>query len=401
MALVLQSPLAGFQPRHKSRRAQDLLLQTGALLLVLLITAPAFAQSSRFEPRDGRILVLAGQSVKATEDYYALPLTPRPAGYSDYVSYDVGAPYKAVSPEAPRRYRGNDGLLEATNWGSGDQCVACKLRDPMFAQAVLNIGLYLAGPEDSSGRMCSGREECSIARLSRGAFDEQLTVFAEWLKSLGERPVFLRIGYEFDGPWNGYDAAQFKAAWKYIHRFFSQRGIDNVAYVFHSYGFATREVLERFFPEPDEYSDRYVDWIGYSYFQIFAEPVGAQERQFARDKGLKVFLGEVAPHTGDCARQIDLRRDPELAERWMDNFFAHVSANKDVIRAIAYINEDWSDVEYAPQWQDASDQHCGGFFSRSNSRLNDSPRLEAYWAERIGAAPFLNAEADLYRLLHR
>lgn len=354
---------------------------------------------SRYEPRDGRILVLAGQSAPATLDYYQLDNTPRPAGYSDYVSYDVGAPYKKHSPEYPRTYRGNDALLQATNWGSGEQCVACNLSRPEFSEAVINIGLYIAGPEGEDGNNCSGRPDCSAARLARGEFDAQLAVFADWLNSLEGRPVFLRIGYEFDGPWNGYTPEQFKAAWKHIHRFFSRRGVTNVAYVYHSFGFASMKTLEDFFPEPDEWSDSYVDWVGYSYFQLDPTKVGSNELAFARQRGMKVFLGEVAPHSGDCTRQIDVSRDEALARQWIENFFSHVEANLDVIRGIAYINENWSDVSYSPQWQDAKDQHCGGFFSRSNSRLNDSPAIEKYWAEKVGRDIYLNWEPDLYSRL--
>jgi hypothetical protein len=366
-------------------------------LALLLCAGPA--SGSRFAPLDGRILVLAGQSPHATLAYRELANTPWPAGFSDYVGYDVGAPYKPFAPDAPRAFTGNDGLLEATNWGSGDQCVACLLALPGFAQAVINIGLYLAGPESEDGAMCSARDDCAIARLARGEFDLQLRVLAEWLNGLEGRPVLLRVGYEFDGSWNNYDADQFKAGWKYLYRYLAEAGVSNVAFVYHSYGFATRETLEKFWPGADAYSDSYVDWIGYSYFQLDPVVVGRAELQFARERGLKVFLGEVAPHTGDCTRQIDLSQDIELGRQWMKNFFHHVESNRDVIRAIAYINEHWSDSERAPQWQDQQDQNCGGFFSRSNSRLNDSPALEKYWADRIGSDLYLNLEPDLYRKL--
>ena len=97
--------------------------------------------------------------------------------------------------------------------------------------------------------------------------------------------------------------------------------------------------------------------------------------------------------------QIDLAQDTELGRAWMDNFFRHVEGNRDVIRAIAYINEPWNDVERAPMWQDQQDQDCGGYFSRSNARLNDNPELEKYWAQRIGRPLYLNFEPNLYQKL--
>ena len=218
------------------------------LLLLALALASGHAMASRYAPLDGKILVLGGQSLRDTLDYYALPNTPRPAGYSDYISYDVGGSFLEPGSDTPRLREGNDGLLEAVNWGGGDQCVACPLERPEFEQAVINIGMYIGGPQAESGEICSDRPDCAAARLARGEFDAQLQVFAEWLKSLGDRPVFLRIGYEFDGPWNGYTPEQFKAAWKHIHRFFTEAGVDNVVYVLHSYGYASMETLQDFFP---------------------------------------------------------------------------------------------------------------------------------------------------------
>jgi hypothetical protein len=236
------------------------------------LSVPAFA--SKFMPKDGRILVLAGQSPAATLKYRALPTTPNPAGFSDYVGYDVGAPYKDSAPDAPRFFRGNDGLLAPTNWGSGIQCVDCLLSRPEFEQSVINVGLYLAGPQAKDGSMCRGRDDCAIARLARGEFDTQLKVLADWLNGLEGRPVLLRVGYEFDGSWNNYDPDQFKAGWKHLYRFLAEAAVTNVAYVYYTYGFATREILETFWPAPDEYSDSYVDWIGYSYFQLDPSIIG-------------------------------------------------------------------------------------------------------------------------------
>ncbi len=365
------------------------------LCLGIALLAATATQASKYEPLGGRVLVFAGQSPQASLDYWALPNTPKPAGFSDYIGYDVGASYKDYAPDAPGKFKGNDGLLAPTNWGSGDQCVACLLEREEFAESVINIGMYLAGPQAEDGSMCRGRDDCAIARLARGEFDKQLKVFADWLNSLEDRPVLLRVGYEFDGSWNNYEPEQFKAGWKYIHRFLAGHGVNNVAYVYYTYGFASRDTLERFWP-----GDDYVDWIGYSYFQLDSTTIGQGELAFARDKGLKVFLGEVTPHTGDCTRQIDLATDTELGREWIDSFFRHVEDNRSLIRAIAYINEPWNDVERAPMWQDQQDQNCGGYFSRSNARLNDNPVLEKYWADKISQPLYLNLEPKLYEKLH-
>lgn len=365
------------------------------------------SEFSLFEPKDDRVLVVAGQNLSATNAYYALSrdgVVPRPAGFTDYVSYQVGNQYPKFAPDYPQKYLGNDGLLTVTNWGSGEQCTDCLLQNPEFGEAVVAIGMYLGGPlgemGEGGGEVCTGEAHCNTARIARGEFDHLLKAFAGWLKANSERPVLLRVGYEFDGPWNGYDPEQFKAAFKYVHRFLKNEGVDNVAYVLQSYGYASYETMEKFFPEADE-EGSYVDWIGYSYFTNTNEKVGAQERRFAKDKGLKVFIAEVTPHTGDCAKQIDIQAEPAVAKGWIDTFDQHVRDHKDVVRAIAYINARWNDDSYSPMWSQQMDHNCPGYFAKSNARLNDNMDVARYWGEKMSASIYLNGEPELYNKLKR
>jgi hypothetical protein len=356
-------------------------------------------QGGKFYPDDNSILVLAGQSLRATLDYYESKIVPRPAGFTDYISYDIGASYGSLAPDYPKFYQGNDALLEPTNWGAGIQCVSCNLTRPDFAQAVVAIGMYIAGPRNADGSQCRDTQECNTYKIAAGIYDQQLKVLAEWLKTLDGRPVFLRIGYEFDGGWNNYEPKQYKQTYKYIYHYLNKAGVDNVAFVWQSFGYASMETLAAFYPERDEFSSSYVDWVGYSYFHIDAGKPGVNENLFAKEKGLKTFVSEVAPHTGDCKNQIDLAANTELARQWVENFFEHLAQNRDVIGGLSYINENWSDRAYAPQWQDQQDHNCGGYFSRSNSRLQDNPVIEKLWAEKISAPQFLNWRQDLYRKL--
>lgn len=348
----------------------------------------------KFEPKDGKILVFAGQSVDATLDYYRdLEGVPRPAGFSDYISYDVGSPYKPFAKDYPKTYKGNDGLLESTDWGSGNQCVDCNLKHADFAEAAINLGLYMAGPIMEDGSMCSGTEECNTYKLAQGLYDKQLNELADWLISLNGRPVFMRIGYEFEGSWNAYEPEQFKAAYKHIYHTLEGRGVNNVAYVLHTAGSIDEETLDAFYPKADKKSDSYVDWIGFTHFN----GVGEVEMEFARKHGYKVFIGEAAPHTGDCTNQIDVATDNKQAKWWIDRFFKLIEDNRDVIRGFAYINDNWTQ---APMWKDQTDHNCGGFFSQSNSRLNDNPEIGRYWGEKVSDDLYLNWEPGLYGKLY-
>ena len=367
-------------------------------LIIFSLTSPSIA--ARFEPLDGRILVMAGQNLDSTRAYYSLKDVPRPAGFSDYISIqEIGTPFPNYAPDFPAMYQGVDGLREPVNWGAGEQCVDCLLQKPGFDQTVITIGMYLGGPWDASGEPCSGTEQCIIARIPRGDFDDQLGVFARWLNERNDRPVLLRIGYEFDGPWNGYEPEAYKGAFKYIRRFLDTAGVKNVAYVWQSFGYASYETLKAYFPLPDEGYGEYVDWIGYSYFTNMSAAPGVNELKFARENGLKAIIAEVTPHSGVCTRQYDIERDGDQIKEWMDKFFTHLDSNKDVVRAFSYINARWNDTSYAPMWSAEQTHNCAGFFADSNARLNDNDDIAKYWGEKVSSPAFLNKERDLYQKL--
>ena len=228
--------------------------------------------------------------------------------------------------------------------------------------------------------------------MAAGRYDTQLTELANWALEHQDHHIYLRIGYEFDGIWNNYDPVDYVAAFKHIVHLFDQLGVTNVDFVWQTSGYATTEQIDSFYPNPDALRDHYVDQVGYSYFNIDHTKPGVNELAFARAQELPVFLNEVAMHTGDCSNQIDIATDPSLAIEWIDNFEKHLRANQDQIMAIAYINNRWNDQSYAPQWQDQTDHHCGGFFSNSNSMLHDNESVEARWKELMSSDLFCAGE---------
>ncbi|GAB2516517.1 glycoside hydrolase family 26 protein [Microbulbifer agarilyticus] len=379
-------------------------VSSGAWALMEKPAAAAEQESySRYEPLDDKVLVVAGQTLAATRAYYQLAekeLVPRPAGFTDYISYQVGNKYPKFAPGYPQSYQGNDGLLNATNWGGGEQCTDCLLHEPGYEEAVIAIGMYIGGPLGEKGEVCTAKDHCNTARIANGDLDHLLRDFAGWLNQLGERPVLLRIGYEFDGSWNGYDPQQYQAAFKYIRRFLEKQDVDNVAYVLQSFGYASYETMQNFYPEADQ-DGPYVDWIGYSYFTNTNATVGKQELRFARERGHKVFIAEVTPHTGDCAKQIDVVKAPAQAKQWIETFDQHVRENRDVVRAISYINARWNDSEYSPMWSQQMDHNCPGYFANSNARLNDNLDVAEFWGEKMAAPMYLNGEANLYSKLRK
>lgn len=101
-----------------------------------------------------------------------------------------------------------------------------------------------------------------LSEISSGTWDFSIDRIAENFKFY-DRPIYFRIGYEFDGPHNAYDPGEYKDAYRHIVDRFREAGVTNVVYVWHSYAsypYQGYDVMD-WYP-----GDDYVDWIGISYF---------------------------------------------------------------------------------------------------------------------------------------
>ena len=214
-----------------------------------------------------------------------------------------------------------------------------------------------------------------------------------WLKTLGRRPVFLRIGYEFSGAWNHYDRESFLTAYKRIKDKFDEMGVNNVAYVWQSHGWEEpMELLEAWYP-----GDEYVDWCAYSFFSRWDE---TNMIEFARKKGKPVFIAEATPtissetvKTNGKTKETILGNPvqaEEAWEKWFVPFFKTIEDNKDIVKAISYINCHWKANE---MWFD------NPTFQDVDARLQTSETIATKWKERIYSDDFMNATDDLFDLL--
>jgi len=103
------------------------------------------------------------------------------------------------------------------------------------------------------------KEKKIFQRIVEGDYDDFLDKFSRELKALS-RPVFLRFAHEADNPYYSWSqtgdntAQEFKAAWKYVHDYFSSRNAFNVIWVWNPWKAAA---VDDYFPGTD-----YVDWIG-------------------------------------------------------------------------------------------------------------------------------------------
>ncbi len=323
---------------------------SGILILLLPLCLEAQFSShngaAKYAPAKGSKLLIMGQDLGAVgglggySDGYIDHLNHHPAGVTTYTGFP-----------------GLTGLSDLANWGAGDVHAQAYVEDASFDNSFIVIGLYLVD---------------QLGSIIKGESDTQLDKLGGWIKAR-ERPVFLRIAYEFDGSWNHYDPAQYKEAWIYIVHYFDGLGVMNVSYVWQSHGGNTPNI-DRWYP-----GDRYVNWMGFSHFN---EPnPGANMMAFAEEHDKPVMIAEATP-------KVDLKVGDGTAHwaGWYAPLFDKIYTN-DRIKALAYINVDW----------DSQDMWQGQGWGDSRVQVNEA--VKANWLEEIGKDSWILASDSLFDML--
>ena len=355
-----------------------------ACLIAVLVATTCIAQDTsrklqKFEPAGEKCIVFVGQSLPAIGGLNAfndgyMDHFPAPGGFTMYTNIRPG------DTSFGHQYRGIDGVTKTDDWGDGPNNMSLQIADPDFKHMALAIGLELVNHE---------------VACANGELDKEIETLGNWIKSLGERPVFLRTGYEFDGhPWNHYDRDGYIGSFKRIRDKFTEMGITNVCYCWQSCGFmSTPEQLEQWYP-----GDDYVDWCGYSFFNNWRK---AKMIEFARQKGKPVFIAEATPtvtfpgKTDGTTLEMKLDNEQQAQQAWDEWFvplFKTMNDNKDVIKAVSYINHDWYK---RAMWKP------NPTFKGIDSRLILSPMITAKWNEEINKQRYLKSSPDLFKQLYR
>ena len=201
-----------------------------------------------------------------------------------------------------------------------------------------------------------------------GSYDHLIRELVDFVRDHPEHPFLIRIGYEFDGSWNDYDPPNFRKAFQRIVSALQDANLTNFATVYASSSGATPQQFEQYDPGPE-----YYDWVGYSWWG--GERDGRAALDFARKVGKPIFIAEATPrgHFFD-------REDPQQVwDTWFQQFFTHIEENKDVVRAVSYINANWEgqDMWKGEKW--------------GQTRLETAPLLKSKWLEKMAEAQFVNA----------
>jgi hypothetical protein len=219
------------------------------------------------------------------------------------------------------------------------------LRDGM--QVGFQFGIWFA----------NGGETAVAAGKYDGAINAMVRAFSDCtkFKLFCRAPIWLRIGYEFNGEWNNYAPAQFITAFRRITNAFRKDRHTNkyVATVWDYSSDAKSDRLQymQWYP-----GDEYVDWWGVNIFSNrlgHADPTNPNVLKFlakAKQNGFPVMLGEVTP------RGYNVSTGSDVVNQWYKPYFDLIHNPSFSIRLASYINWDWSTTAQWPTWGDAEVQ---------------------------------------------
>lgn len=310
---------------------------------------PTIAQISahhgapKYAPEDGKKMLIMGQDLGSVGG-----LTGYEDGYIDHLgNYPAGVTTYTSLPSL-------SGLKSKTNWGAGDVHADAYTEDQNFDNAFIAVGLHIVG---------------QLSAINGGYIDDKIEILGSWIKDQ-DRPVYLRIGYEFDGSWNNYDPESFKTAWKRIVLIFDRLEVLNVVYVWQSAGINTPNI-ERWYP-----GDEFVNWVGYSHFD--GGNPGQSIRDFAEEHDKPIMIAEATPR-----RDLSVGSGAEHWSAWYNSLFASIYKN-DRIKALAYINADWDNQ---PMWK-------GQGWGDSRVQINEEVLMN--WRNEMNRSEWVFANETLF-----
>lgn len=301
--------------------------------LLLLNTTPAQAEpvldpENGFAPPWQKTLLIAGQDAYSIDGYVKGTGTV-PGGVMAYTSIQELS-----------------GLWASFNNGAGLHNAGYLMET--YPNSTLQLGLYMVD---------------ALLAINEGTYDANIDRLADWLSGLN-RPVFLRIGYEFDEPSNHYDTTQYIFAFRRIVNRFRAKGVENVAFVWHSAAKIIDKDPEMWYP-----GDEYVDWIGVSFFSTSQYETAKDMYWKAYFKEKNFMIAEASP-----MGMVSVRAKKD----WYEKFFQFIDEIHP--QAVCYINYYW----------DALPAYKKNRYG--DARLEAYPEILEMWKVEMGNDRYLHAE---------
>jgi len=229
--------------------------------------------------------------------------------------------------------------------------------------------------------------------VATGEHDEVFVKLAHALRA-ANRPVYLRIGYEFSGVYRRYEPDSYQRAYRHIADLLRRERTHNVAYVWHAGGSEpTYKNLELMSWYP---GDEYVDWVGASIFfwDKLSFTMAGQEMSFtphrdkllaiAREKSIPLMICEAA-----AVRMLPEQKNLSGSaywDFWYARMFDFIESNPDV-RAFSIINCDWDAIE---QFR---------ILNWGDTRLKQDEVVLERWRRKMSESRYVHSSPSLYELI--
>lgn len=289
----------------------------------------------RFEPDAGRILHGAGQSPEAFTEYVqALGEEYTPLLYMLYTGLK-GDPSKLAS-----KLEHMDTLL------------------PVHLVPQIGLSMTVDGTPEK-------HYEHSVAD---GLHDAELLALCSILREFS-RPAFVRVGYEFNGRWNGYEPESYIRAWRHVVTTMREQGLENVAAVWCFAPGGDPDYM-KWYP-----GDEYIDWWSIDLFspEHFELPETRSFMADALERAFPVLIGESTPRYVGCT-------DSDIAiERWFAPYMRFLQEYPHC-KGTGYINWNWASY---PMWADWGD-----------GRLTASKAVLNWYRDLVSQEAFVHADRD-------
>ncbi len=343
---------------------------------------PASYIEGKFTPPDGQVLQIIGQDLDGIEGYTANVIAT-PGGVTQYTDIaNNNQPWILYGLYGLNRVSDeNPSPSDDVDYGAGAIHVERAVHD--FPNSALQVGLYLVG---------------TLGDINNGSMDQYVEELGSFFHQIHPTPVYLRIGYEFDGAWNSYAQDEYVETFRYLVDYWRDMGIVNVAYVWQSatYGSSPTDI-QSWYP-----GDDYVDWTGCSYFVYNTAPFDNM-LAFSREHNKPLMICEATPEYYDISADDSYTTDGSnrtyvsakyIWDAWFAGIFDFIYSNTDVVRAFSYINTEWNAQSmWGEIWGD--------------SRIESNPEIKTWWLEEMnreklekdGEKLFLQGGSDLYQTL--
>ena len=393
----------------------DSLSRVILLVFSLLFAVASCGKQLEYKPagESGKITLFIGQDLDSISAYVASGYFPTPAGVTTYLAfYQLN---RSSFPAYGALGQDVDGVPVDidVNWGAGS-LNAHKLAT-RYPDSALSVGLNIAEGDGHSTWAKGG-----LADIAVGAYDANIRRLAKFFKSINN-PVYLRIGYEFDGVWNaGYEkTSSYISAYRRIVDVLREEAVTNVTFVWQASASPVDDVIEGYSENIQAWypGDGYVDWVGLSWFLLADErpkPVLTQRQlanevmHFARVKNKPVMIAESTPQGFDLEKLTRANSSSlwngksgsgkasktadDIWQDWFVPYFEYIHANADTIRAVAYINANWDEQ---PMWAKPYRQGYWG-----DSRIQSNVIIRQKWLDEVTDESFwLHRDTELEKAL--